>query len=240
MLLIGLGHKARQGKDLAAESIKHYYDAKNAASLMHVASWKGSVRVGVSKYATALYQEVNEWLKQTEDFGKVLGMKYYVTGPKVQSTADWVTGNLILELPEWVQPEPNAVKSELAPYGKHPKLLQWWGTEFRRQYFGQDYWIKKLFATIPGNLHIALISDMRFLDEAAVVKERGGYTVNVQRLNADGTQYYAPDRPKDHRSETELDGYNYDYFIKSKEGSQALTGEYAITLAEYLMALQKK
>jgi hypothetical protein len=233
MLLLGLGHRARQGKDLAAESIKHYYDAKNAASLMHVASWKGSVRVGVFKYATALYQEVNEALKDglwnTRKITRTIECPY--NDDVISSTVD---------LPDWVQPEPNAVVSELAPYGKHPKLLQFWGTEYRRLYSGQDYWIKKLFATIPGNLHIALISDMRFLDEAAAIKERGGYTVNVQRLNADGTQYYAPDRPRDHRSETELDGYNYDYFIKSKEGSQALTGEYAITLAEYLMALQKK
>ena len=68
MLLIGLGHRARQGKDLAAESIRNYYDAKNAASLMHVASWKGSVRVGVFKYATALYQEVTQWLSQNPNW----------------------------------------------------------------------------------------------------------------------------------------------------------------------------
>lgn len=223
MLLLGLGHRARQGKDLAAESIRNYYDAKNAASLMHVASWKGSVRVEVFKYATALYAEVNEWLKAnpTWAFGS----------SRIQFLADGTP------IPEWVQPDPAAKSSELAPYGKHPKLLQFWGTEYRRQFFGQDYWIKKLFKTIPSNLHIALISDMRFLDEAAAIKERGGYTVNVQRLNADGTQYYAPDRPKDHRSETELDGYNYDYFIKVKDGQQALTGELAITYAEYLKAL---
>jgi hypothetical protein len=236
MLLLGLGHRARQGKDLAAESIKHYYDAKNAASLMHVASWKGSVRVGVFKYATALYAEVNEWLSQGQNIWNDRRVK---TGMMESEDGKYVLPTFI-DLPDWVQPEPNAVKSELAPYGKHPKLLQWWGTDYRRQHYGQDYWIKKLFATIPGNLHIALISDMRFLDEAAAIKERGGYTVNVQRLNADGTQYYASDRPKDHRSETELDGYDYDYFIKSKEGSQALTGEQAITLAEYLKALNER
>ena len=229
MLLIGLGHKARQGKDLAAESIKHYYDAKNAASLMHVASWKGSVRVGVFKYATALYQEVEDYI------GKYGGAEAYFS--ERHHLPDAEGGRVVV--PEWVtMGDPTPVP--MAKYGKHPKLLQWWGTEYRRQYFGQDYWIKKLFATIPSNLHIALISDMRFLDEAAAIKERGGYTVNVQRLNADGTQYYASDRPKDHRSETELDGYDYDYFIKSKEGSQALTGEYAITLAEYLKALNER
>lgn len=224
MLLLGLGHRARQGKDLAAESIRNYYDAKNAASLMHVASWKGSVRVGVFKYATALYQEVNKFLKDYPDW----------------RTHPLPVENFSIEIPDWVQPEPNAVKSELAPYGKHPKLLQWWGTDYRRQHYGQDYWIKKLFATIPGNLHIALISDMRFLDEAAAIKERGGFTVNVQRLNADGTQYYAPDRLKDHRSETELDGYNYDFYIKTREGQAALTGEQAITLSEYLRGISER
>jgi hypothetical protein len=223
MLLLGLGHRARQGKDLAAESIKHYYDAKNAASLMHVPTWKGSVRVGIFKYATALYAEVNEAIKNG-----------------IWETRAAVDPKLAIILPDWVQPEPNAEKSELAPYGKHPKLLQWWGTEYRRTHFGQDYWIKKLYASMPTNLHIAIITDMRFLDEAAAIKERGGYTVNVQRLNQDGTQWYSSDRPKDHRSETELDGFNYDFYIKTKDHHAALTGEQAVTLAEYLKGLHER
>jgi hypothetical protein len=232
MLLLGLGHRARQGKDLAAESIKHYYDAKSEAALMHVPTWKGSVRVGIFKYATALYAEVNAFLAAFKD-SKV--------GPNWMGAmiAEEGRGG-VAKLPDWVQPEPNAVVSELAPYGKHPKLLQWWGTEYRRQFFGQDYWIKKLYASMPTNLHIAIITDMRFLDEAAAIKERGGYTINIQRLNQDGTQWYSSDRPKDHRSETELDGFNYDFYIKTKDHHAALTGEQAVTLAEYLKGLHER
>jgi hypothetical protein len=215
-LYIGFGNKARQGKDSCATAIRDYYESQNEARLAHLNTWTGSIRVGIFKYATALYREVNEFLK-------TVGL-------------DWDSTSL--EIPSWVQPEPNAEVSELAPYGKHPTLLQWWGTDYRRAQ-DTDYWVKKLFQSIPVITDIALISDVRFPNEAEGIKQRGGYNVNVQRLNADGSVYVSEDRPADHPSETALDNWNWDFKLIGSHGHAALLGEQAITLCEYLRGLSK-
>lgn len=115
--------------------------------------------------------------------------------------------------------------------------LQYYGTEYRRKNFGENYWVDKMFASIPANLDVALISDTRFPNEADEIKQRGGYTVNVTRLREDGSQYYSSDRPVDHPSETALDNYNWDFRLMNHEGHRALLEEEAITLAEYLRGL---
>jgi len=91
------------------------------------------------------------------------------------------------QLPDWVQYEPVAEKPRL--------LLQWWGGDFRR---GQDreYWIRQVAQQIEQEKpQIALLSDLRYLNEFHFCKEYGE-TVKVERLGIpQGT----------HSSETELD-----------------------------------
>ncbi len=217
MLILGFGNKARQGKDTAAEAIRDYYQTLNLHGLKQH-------RVGIFKFATALYQEVNQYLKnRTDAFGGEFTWQAF--------HPDFNT-----RIPDWVQPDPNPEVSALAPYGKHPKLLQWWGTEYRRAQ-DPDYWTKKLFESIPSNLDIALITDVRFPNEADGVRQRGGYNINVIRLRQDGTPYFSTDRRGAHVSETALDGYNWDFRISNPEGHQALLAEVAVTHAEYLRAL---
>jgi hypothetical protein len=229
MLLLGFGSKARQGKDTAAQAIKDYFK-----QVYYPGFAAPAPKVQIFKYATALYQETNDWLKVTTQDGlEYSELGHYVVPP------DETNFNTHIQIPEWVKPDPNPQKSELAPYGKHPKLLQWWGTEYRRHHFGQDYWIKKLYQSMPTNLDIAMVTDVRFIDEAEAIKQRGGYVINLQRLNKDGSPYVDLSRPADHPSETQLDGYNWDFYIKNKEGHAALTGEIAITIAQYLRGLQK-
>ncbi|VVB52892.1 Uncharacterised protein [uncultured archaeon] len=206
MLILGFGNRARQGKDSAAEAIREFYDRKNH----HLSK---PIRVGIFKFATALYQEVNAAIKA--DGG-------------VENTIKGIHENFPGN--DWVIAEKNPEVSDLAPYGKHPKVLQFWGTEFRRNQ-DPDYWVKKIFASIPSNTDIALVSDVRFPNEAAAIKQRGGYNINVKRLRDDGTQYFAPDRPADHPSELALDGYNWDAYIVTK--NPVMTGELAVTIAEY-------
>jgi hypothetical protein len=224
MLLIGFGSKARHGKDTAAEAIRDYYAAKAANTRAHVPTWKGEVKVGIFKYATVLYAEVNQWLAANPGWAK-------------HSNEVWYSPTASTLFPDWVQPEPNPEISALAPYGKHPKLLQWWGTEYRRNNFGQDYWVKRTFANIPANLDIAIISDVRFPNEAEAVEQRHGYTVNVQRLRKDGSLYTDPSRSAAHPSETALDNWNWNFRIISPDGHQAWTAQQAINLAEYLRQL---
>jgi len=225
MLIIGFGSKARQGKDSAAEAISEHYARENRLKREHGILHGAGTQVGTFKFATALYEEVNMYLK-------AYSVGHVGTWQNFRPAMD-------VQIPEWVQPDPNPEVNELAPYGKHPKLLQWWGSDFRREQ-DPEYWTKKLFASIPANLNIALISDTRFPNEALGIKQRGGYLVNVQRLREDGTKYYATDRPVDHPSETALDSYNWDFTLINSAGHQALLGEQAITLAAYLRGLNGK
>jgi len=96
-----------------------------------------------------------------------------------------------------------------APYGKQRRLLQIFGTEYKRA-ADPDYWVKRTMERICTEAsEIALLSDMRFLNEFRAVKEMGGITVRVERPNftsgAEG-----------HISETELDDAPYDYTIRSQ------------------------
>lgn len=225
MIILGLGNKARNGKDTAASAIKLYYDTMRKHQSYH-AGKVTAARVQIFGFADALYEEVNDWLAET--FSGFL--------PHPQQFAVVDNGDVI-PLPTWVQPDPTPEVSPRSPLGKHPKLLQWWGTEYRRAQ-NVNYWTERLEARIKAAApDIALVTDMRFKNEAAKIKEMGGHTVLVERINDDGTQYIDPNRPADHPSETELDGHNYDYFIKTK--SAGLTSEQAVTLIHYIAALEE-
>ncbi len=232
MLIIGFGNKSRQGKDTAAEAIRDHYAINNRLYANHFGAEALQIKVRVIKFADTLYQETNDYL----EIGRNLGIPPVELFKK--GIREVVGGEIVTTpIPEWVVPDPSPEVNRLAPYGKHPKLLQFWGTEFRRAQ-DPDYWVKKTFANIPKNADIVMITDVRFPNEADAVKQQGGYTVNVQRLRDDGQLYYSSDRPADHISEIALDGYNWDFYIKTKEGHAALTAEMAITLAEYLRGLQ--
>jgi hypothetical protein len=219
MIIIGFGHKAQNGKDTAGEAILNHFDGAKAACQLHGMRYRGP-RVGIFKFAQPIYQETNDYLAQ-------------IGGPMM-------LGIVALDgviLPDWVVADKNAVPNEVFPYGKHSKLLQWWGTEYRRAQ-DPDYWVKKAFVSIPTDIDIAIFTDVRFRNEVAAIKAVGGHTVEVVRLNQDGSRYIDPGRDAKHQSEIDLDGYNWDHHIVTKYA--ALTAEQAITLAEFIVGLEKK
>lgn len=222
-LILGLGNKARHGKDTFAAAVDSHYATQYYAAAKHGLTHYQPVVVQQIAFADALYREVNSFLS-------------WQVGQLWQSDrcAPFVAG---IQLPSWVKATPDAEKSTRSPYGKHPKLLQWWGTEFRRQQ-DPDYWVKQWQAAINPKANIVITTDMRFFNEAAAIKTSGGYTVRVARLNADNSLFEDPSRDPQHRSEVELDDYNFDYNIIVKTGDQALLEEYAITLVHYLRALK--
>ncbi len=145
--------------------------------------------------------------------------------------------NLIaqMSMPSWVIPTPSAELEPLSPYGKHVKVLQWWGTEFRRAQ-EPNYWIDKRRDKVLGFDGVVVTSDQRFINEAIDTAELGGYSVNVRRLNEDGTQYFDPSRPANHVSEIELDTWNWDFRIIAKTGEGKLVKQQAKEILKYVMA----
>ncbi len=104
-------------------------------------------------------------------------------------------------------------------HGMGPKdapLLQQVGVAMR----GKDpnVWIRTCLWKIATDApKIAMISDVRFLNEAACIADSHGLTVKVSRYGLDGKPYVDPSRPANHISETELDGYTFDCRISNLE-----------------------
>ena len=183
MLIIGFGHKARQGKNVCTQAIEDYYAAHNDLYLRY-RHGGGIVHVQTIGFADALKELAT----------KKYGMKE-----------------------------------------KDPILLQRLGEEKRAE--DSDYWIKKAVERISSLTDVVLIPDTRYKNEAYAIRKYGGYVVNVIRMQPDGTRFIADDRPSNHASETELDGFPFDFTLVNHDGHEALLGEQAVTLAEYLRGL---
>ena len=226
-LILGLGNKARHGKDTFAAAIDRHYANQHAAAVKHGLAEYKPIVVQTHAFADALYKEVNLWLASEDG-------KRFRAGHGIMLPFTVESGFI---LPYWVQPTFDAEVSPRAPYGKHSRLLQWWGTEYRRTQ-DPDYWVKQWKVGINPKADIVLCPDMRFINEAQAVKRLGGYTIQVNRLNPDSTKFVDPSRSAGHPSEIQLDGYDFDFYITAKTGDLVLLEDWSITLVRHLRALK--
>jgi len=87
-------------------------------------------------------------------------------------------------------------------------MLQWWGTDFRRGLYSNNYWIDRLNKKIVcSEADILVVTDVRFHNEAKNIKEMGGYLLGISRLTKGNIDY--------HPSETELETIHCDHIIKN-------------------------
>jgi hypothetical protein len=207
-ILLSFGNKARQGKDSAANGIKDWCE-RHSLPVMHV------------NLADALKAEVTEAVLAAGSVEDLL----------IKGAAPGVS------IPSWVKPTPDAPSDPMNPLGKHVKLLQWWGTEYRR---AQDpkYWIDKRREKVIGFEGVVVTADNRYTNENIDTLELGGFNVNVRRLNEDGTQFFDSSRPAGHTSEIDLDTWNWDYRIITKTGENALVKMQAVQILKYVMKLK--
>lgn len=95
------------------------------------------------------------------------------------------------------------------------QILQIVGTDLFRNGFDSDFWIKLCLRRIreirKNNAKARIVvSDCRFYNEQAELKELGAYSINVIKtgqVSSDG-----------HESEHGVDGYPFDYQIKAAPG----------------------
>ena len=117
---------------------------------------------------------------------------------------------------------------------KDGPMLQFWGTNFRRNLFDQMYWVDKINTEIEmlydfrfdkdahENFYV-IIPDTRFENEYRNITENWnnsenntvGVYVNVTRYNKDGSKFSSGDRDPNHPSEIGLDNIEPDYLIKN-------------------------
>lgn len=94
-------------------------------------------------------------------------------------------------------------------------ILQGWGTDFRRNLCGSDYWVQRLDTKIQAlreaNFQgIVAITDVRFEDEAEYVRKAQGYLVRIHRFKK---PWWKKSLEDSHPSECALDNYSYDHHV---------------------------
>lgn len=99
-------------------------------------------------------------------------------------------------------------------------------------------WVRTLYWQIEEERpRVALISDLRFPNEADFIHSTGGRCVKVSRLQSDGTPFVAPDRDPTHLSETALDDYRgWDATITALSGHTKQLEQQAVQVFHDLVA----
>lgn len=209
--MVGLGHRARHGKDFTAELMSGMYEnvmiihwAEELYKECRNVSRKFPlvVRLDVGKYAMLSHME--------GDFPRYK----IVNKTTLPSVHRFMTDNDITTY-----------------YGmddKDPIFLQLWGTDYRRALFDDLYWVKLTMKSVAKNVSVfgdsnvlVLIPDTRFMNEYKTIRDYGIYYIDVKRYNDDGSLFIAPDRDADHPSEASLDileDDDCDLVIRAKYG----------------------
>lgn len=93
---------------------------------------------------------------------------------------------------------------------KDAPLLQMVGTDLYRR-TDPNIWVRVLLDTIAEQEpDVAIITDVRFPNEAEAIRAKGGAVVKVERRNEDGSLWVAGDRNPNHPSEIALANYPFD------------------------------
>lgn len=192
MLLIGLGHRARQGKDTVANYMKLQDNRVKIYSLA---------------------EELKKYCALNHDA-------------------------LIVQ---WRREHPNtqpAFKED--PIYGWTSILQWYGTDVARRH-DPGTWIKILDSRFRSEKpQFAVVTDIRYPNEAEYIKQNGGYMVNVIRQNNDGSQFISNDRDPNHPSEVSLNEYEgYDFIIEALDGDLKTLKRKSIGVLNAIDAIEK-
>lgn len=110
----------------------------------------------------------------------------------------------------------------------YPEIRRWLqiiGTEYGRNVFGQDCWIRALDARIKDSPLVA-IRDVRFENEIDYIRARGGFIVHVESNRA-------PDRDQSHSSERLVFADHADYTVQNNGTLVELYRQLDVILADW-------
>jgi len=94
------------------------------------------------------------------------------------------------------------------------EMQQKLGTEAIRNNIHNDAWVLSLFGTYQEDKDFWIVTDVRFKNEAEIIKKKGGIVI---RLNGDpNNSRVGDDRNMNHQSEIDLDDYEgFDYVYEN-------------------------
>lgn len=120
-----------------------------------------------------------------------------------------------------------ALKKAISPRN----AMQWWGTDYRRVVDGDDYWRKQVADQIAANPSTNyVITDVRFPDEANLIKSMGGKVARVVRPS----QASVNDPNLMHASEQAMLKYEVALVLTNEDGAAGLQAFHAQVKAAFL------
>lgn len=221
-LVFGFGHRARHGKDTVAAAIR----AARHIDYDRPGDEEGMYDIRSYSFAKELKDEVNALYEQHKSWPSVF-LNLRTVGAPLQD------GSRLL-IPEWVTMEVDPDMTDpLCPYGKHRALLQWWGSEYRRIHFGENYWVSRAAARLAAEKpEVALFTDMRFPNEMAFIKEHG-LAIKVQRPGLASPNAHISEEALAHVPDNEWDA------IITNDGSLEDLQAKAVAVFDELMSQQR-
>lgn len=209
-LVLGLGHKARQGKDESAKTILR--ERGNDHKIVAIA------------LADALRKEVNDAVASIVRDDGILRRLFLTRRQRRQRAL-----RLLCQM--WgVAYDPHAVADDVYKDGKQRALLQAIGQGRRDS--DSDYWLKKWKqAVLNSDADVVLTADLRYPNEIAAIKELGGVTIKFTRLGYTGL---SPEAAA-HISEVALDGATFDHEIVVHDGQLELLRTKALNLFDSIV-----
>lgn len=123
-------------------------------------------------------------------------------------------------------------------------ILQWLGTDKIREKLGWDtFHVERVcqdIKIIEDTYDYVFIPDARFKNEMYYTQAKFPYnttTIHIERLGFDSP---LTEEQKKHRSENDLDGFQYDYTIKSGSGLDILEQQIDLVLGDFIKELNMK
>jgi len=180
-MIIGLVGKAGAGKDEFAKVAKEKF---------------GAVRVA---FADVVKEEVAEFLQQHE----VCFEHRHLWGSQMDK-------EVTLRMAHYNRLKSGRLADFVTLYGDYHEgyhyftprsLLQFWGTEYRREQ-DPDYWVKQAERKMQDSDKLYVVTDCRFINEIKMIRNNCGTVVKIVRPDATVISNMS------HQSETELQAYS--------------------------------
>ena len=218
-VIVGIGHKARQGKDTFANLFVER--GKDSCVVLHFSDYLYEECKNKSRKFPLIKKGRNENEVACLDYFNrdVVSYSYAEPTPYVKELI--LKENFYMGMDE-----------------KNGSILQFWASNFRRDVCSQDFYlndvIRKVNKISPDK--IILIPDVRNKNEYEWVRRFGIY-VEVQRLNPDGSRFIANDRDPNFISEVDLDNVEYDFIVRAVTGDMQ---PFKIVINEIVKKLNRK
>jgi hypothetical protein len=168
--------------------------------------------IGLSGYAQSGKDTIAEMLTMNYGF-KRLAFADNIRKAIIKLNPILNDGSRISESVKKIGWEPTKAISETR------RLLQVFGTEIGREMFGEDFWVKQVLKQIEEDeiYDHFVITDVRFPNEANLIKLKGGEVWRVNR---------GANKPiNSHASESAMDDYKFDRIISNESTIQSLESE---------------